>query len=189
MKLISKIKHSKFYFFIKIMLGTALILSVMKLVFPHVEFVVSRLIDEKVGVVSGPDYQNKAQFYSDIMTFAGAMAAMLYLLYMMITDESKESLLYKELLAVSRRHVISSFLMILFAMLCFTAVHIMPNGNLSLLEVVAYSGLFMFLLSFWYIFFAAINLFYINWNAIMLLEEQSRSKKTSSKKLFSFFRK
>ena len=91
-----------------------------------------------MGVASEASSTEAKGFYSAIMTFAGAMAAMLYLLYMMITDEAKVSFMYQQMLAISRRHVISSFLMILFAMLCFTAVHIMPSGNLSVLELIAY---------------------------------------------------
>ena len=46
MKIVKKIKQSKYYFFIKLILITALILPLMKTIFPHVEFVVSKLIDE-----------------------------------------------------------------------------------------------------------------------------------------------
>ncbi|MEQ9115411.1 MAG: hypothetical protein RLN62_01300 [Rickettsiales bacterium] len=143
-----------------------------KYIFPQTEFVATNLIEHKIGSVGSSD-DNK--FYSSVMTFMGAMAAMLYLLYMILYDEMKLCNNHYSMLSINRRKVVSSFLMILFGMFCFTVVHIMPTDQSTFIETLAYTGLLLMILAFWYIVIAALNLAYINLDAAKTLKKEMKS--------------
>lgn len=177
MRIINKLKSSKYYFVLKFFFTLIILLLVVNFIFPHVEFVANRLIKYKLS-----NANEDKNFYESLMTFMGAMAAMLYLLYMMVVDEIKLNDVKQAILTITRRELVSSFLMLLFGMMCFTAVHVMPTDKAIMIQVVAYAGLLLLMLAFWYIVIAMIDLFYINWNETMHLKNTIKKSRKNDQK-------
>ena len=175
------VRKSKYFVFVRLPLLALIIVLTFKYIFPQVEFVATRLIEHKISVAVG-SAKGDSNFYTSIMTFMGAMAAMLYLLYMILFDEMKFNKTHHKLLSINRRHIISSFLMTLFAMFCFTAVHLMPSDQSTAIETFAYTGLLLMILAFWYIVISSINLTYINWDSALQLKDELKRLRAANKK-------